>query len=51
MMGNNWPNLIPTVDVEGLYNVYSAPVDDCKIPTLVQCWGIIDPTLSRLWKE
>ena len=58
MLGNNWPNLIPTVesnfstvDVQGLSNVYSAPVVNCKIPTMVQCWEKISPTFFRLWKN
>ena len=28
----------PTINVQGLSNVYSAPVVDCKIPAFVQRW-------------
>ena len=36
---------LPTVDVQGLSSVYSAPVVDCKIPAFVQRWVYKRPNL------
>ena len=36
---------LPTVDVQGLSSVYSAPVVDCEIPAFVQCWMYNRPKL------
>ena len=41
---------LPTVDVQGLFSIYSAPVVECKIPAFVQCSETIGLTLFRLWK-
>ena len=47
----------PIVDVQGLSNVYSAPVVDCKIPTFEQRWvynrpnliSIVEKVIFRQW--
>ena len=44
-------NNFPTMEVQGLFTVYTVTVVHSKIPAFVQCWVTAGPIFFRLWKK